>query len=1600
MLNQKPESIRRFPINHGLSRGRLPRCRLPRCRLPRGQTTLSLVGLLTVMASVSGLGFLAMVGERPGRTPILTLSLSYPIERWPANDWVDENSDRVRALDGPTFHVRKVVLPTDSATSTPSASPAGTASLGNLQPANPLASLETSIAEIDPAMPTQRALLVYLNAHMAINDENALCLIGPESDPQQSQTWHNMEVFVQRYFEGGIVASGRPIVFLLDTNRLRQWLPAGLLHNDIAIRLKEVAEQHTNTNTSRRMGWLLVDNHHAGIESESRTPSPLSRFLCEALTGQRHGQTPSQRTPRSPFASESWVDSNDLRNAVQTRFNQWTREQGGETPPQVCWIETGGPQPLPLAPIDTSTRSVRKRLSDVAPQIPRVETHAKLTNQSQRAWSESLPMPRQLKKDLDSFQGTPIAHRRALQWIHLHADAERLQSIRFGGQHLIAQLPTRHQCWHDDLRRLQGIARQDEASIDLSEDADSLHRALETITMRAIEHAEAWDAVAGKPTRATLADCVATSGVHDLEPCPLMVALLRDPKCDFWKSPPLVPRFAAAQATALRTVASIPVETFSSVRQWIDEIDRARRHAADMALLTPEASESNLENALEEFESCVEDRSRRITLWSAGWQTAHRANVELPFFWTFVLNCREPWAQTTAVKNFLRDWRAIRESLEHAPTRDSLVDAAFQKQFQHSRQRVDSFLDQVETTWRQQRLTSSTDFPVTFASGHRDPVEFDLLNQTFAEIGFQIAPSPWAASRVRQQLRIDATTLPDWNRDGFPQWDSTLSMQSDEFAERRMSEFRDHHRRHRLYAEIRRVIEDFWRGSVDEPRALFDRLASSMLASLAESSLAESMSPEHAIDSRQGEFQERLQRCRKFLAEGAVRPAAHMNGIQLAGLAVEADVYVESSEASPSDVVGTAMIRVSQPGGSPSSDLLGVSKVNWNPLPTREHFVRIPVRSEPSLANSPQTVTLSFRGHEFVGPVTGAAHARWVRREPVTTSEVAKVSLSPVLIRRRAVVFVVDASASMNEPAPIEQTRRGDETASKLDASRAAVLAATDRLWQQDCDLGMVIYGHRVAIDAQQGRTLIQKRYAKRFPFSFALPAYRDVELALPVGRFGTEQYADMEDRLTNLVPWGQSPLHLAINAAVDDLIQSGPHQSRDIVVITDGRNYQFNPTPDAVLSMESIIERARAQAIRVHVVGFAGETNQASVNPSSSNHDLVPVTQGTGGWQAAGVHDFVNALLRDANFNPTQLELVRQNASGESIGDPHTIQGGQTIAIETDGKTNDRWQLSQHGKTRTIQISAGDHLRLGLDPENSPGNDALPVHRQTESTSPMIWLGLQRPEETLSQRLGIYRPRFKNQTATFGFALQPITQLTAARPERVWVETTTVARKTMTTFPTAPPITYASSLVRWRPGHGIPVAEFTCDDWSSNADGYTIQVWTGTVADAESNALPLPVSGPGSWTAGNFPGHRFQMQRQNEKITLTIHYPDSGSGNKRNSMWIVDPDSSCDLRLTAEWYDPDGRLSVHEFVRIPTPGTSVKANSALTLTPASRSISLKKNPSPDIVNLISIAKFKRNAATIAAAHHGIVTPHSLSVGAATSRVSQRTPTISNRGPK
>ena len=179
----------------------------------------------------------------------------------------------------------------------------------------------------------------------------------------------------------------------------------------------------------------------------------------------------------------------------------------------------------------------------------------------------------------------------------------------------------------------------------------------------------------------------------------------------------------------------------------------------------------------------------------------------------------------------------------------------------------------------------------------------------------------------------------------------------------------------------------------------------------------------------------------------------------------------------------------------------------------------------------------------------------------------------------------------MSEPQYVEGTAAASlpnaiET-SKLAAARTAISDILNR-WRGGSDLiGVSLFGHRVALGTSAQGTLFQNRYYANFPFPQTLRACEDVETILPVGRFTDVEFSTVMNRLDLLLPWGQTPLYLAIQQAIEQTPNLGHGVSHDVIVVSDGRNYQFNSTPDKNVSIYSVIQQAKRLGVRIHIIGF-----------------------------------------------------------------------------------------------------------------------------------------------------------------------------------------------------------------------------------------------------------------------------------------------------------------------------------------------------------------------------------------------------------------------------
>ena len=126
-----------------------------------------------------------------------------------------------------------------------------------------------------------------------------------------------------------------------------------------------------------------------------------------------------------------------------------------------------------------------------------------------------------------------------------------------------------------------------------------------------------------------------------------------------------------------------------------------------------------------------------------------------------------------------------------------------------------------------------------------------------------------------------------------------------------------------------------------------------------------------------------------------------------------------------------------------------------------------------------------FRGNTFQSDVTASDSAKGVAATGLKSPPGASITISDAMDARRAVCFILDCSASMNDPAEgeIARTESDSTSATKFDVARWALYEMLRRLVPQNAEVGLVLYGHRMAVGGEENRLLLQKRYFKRFPF-------------------------------------------------------------------------------------------------------------------------------------------------------------------------------------------------------------------------------------------------------------------------------------------------------------------------------------------------------------------------------------------------------------------------------------------------------------------------------------------------------------------------------------
>ncbi len=498
-------------------------------------------------------------------------------------------------------------------------------------------------------------------------------------------------------------------------------------------------------------------------------------------------------------------------------------------------------------------------------------------------------------------------------------------------------------------------------------------------------------------------------------------------------------------------------------------------------------------------------------------------------------------------------------------------------------------------------------------------------------------------------------------------------------------------------------------------------------------------------------------------------------------------------------------------------------------------------------------------------------------------------------MRGAAITFILDCSASMQEAIPREGA---PGTTRKLTAAISALHGLLEEMTAQpDSSVGVMLYGHRASHHPDSRETLLQQRYASAFAVPSGLQPYNDVETILPPGRFGSAELGQIAAHLDRLLPWGETPLYLAVRQAASESGHLPSEVQRHIVVITDGRNYQFNPPPEQRVDYADALAGAKAAGAVVHVIGFAmsAREQQASADEFSR---LAGATGGTVRLDVSRASELIKRLR--SLVGPASFQWMSAD------GKIHRSPVNEPVAWT--GRLPARLSLKYAAAVSEIELHGGEAARLlGDEVANAA---AAPLKSAEYSALNPRFVPLHPGASGQPNVLaGVHQPRRVGPDAVFEFSLQRDDQLFLNRPDGY-----VISIQPLDAFgaPDGTPYRYTGrEYVARMP---VPVVRVRAQAWPAQAPQASVHSW---VIDADAPAreqieLPRSPNGFSPVPSNVFPGMQWEIRQTATFVQCILrHHADSPRLGKLTVNWIAGPA----VKTVRRRYDPDSQIEVHTFV-------------------------------------------------------------------------------------
>ncbi len=462
------------------------------------------------------------------------------------------------------------------------------------------------------------------------------------------------------------------------------------------------------------------------------------------------------------------------------------------------------------------------------------------------------------------------------------------------------------------------------------------------------------------------------------------------------------------------------------------------------------------------------------------------------------------------------------------------------------------------------------------------------------------------------------------------------------------------------------------------------------------------------------------------------------------------------------------------------------------------------------------TALTTFRGNEFDQPfVVNRLQGTTISYRPHRYGA-STITLLGQQKKRASVMFVLDCSQSMSEPLASESA--SDSARSKLDVAKAALVQMLDELSQQDgTRVGVIFFGHRIAWTRSAPPRLSLSPGAGVDVPEGLMPS-RDVELLLPLGRFDT---GGVLRRLDVVQAWGQTPLNQAIVEATGAFASDDPDTEKSIIVITDGRDYQFTPSRSDIrqpprTTHNDALRAGQQAGVPIYLLGFGLEPAERA----QAEADFQQLAEATGG--AATTVDDAGELMRQLR---ARLSLGSYTVQGRrevvqrSPGQPPSVTAvlNGTVTVDPREFSGETFELNFGAASQSFPLAGGEALRIRLSADS---NRFLPI--------PFDWQFPQTIElvSGASQQrspyvLRAHRPQRQGQRAIFPISIQSTRDAVTPRPAETWLAVTPIVDGVEDREHR-----YWFYDVNYEPNQPVPLLQWEANHWPNNAASARLDFW------------------------------------------------------------------------------------------------------------------------------------------------------------------------------